>query len=451
MNQTLQPPHSPEAEEAVLGAIFIEPELFHRCCVILDAGEKEFFIIRNQWLWTAFSRLINAGKPVDLVTVTDELDDMGRLEEFGGPARIVLLMNASPHISNVEAYADIVHEKYIRRKMLETANAIANGAYDDSISLMDFSSQAAASLNANIRLIDNNTMVDIADAVRAADERNTRRAEEAKKGILPGIPSGLIDLDKKLGGGGFQQEALYEIVCRPGGGKTSFLLQVAQNAARHAVGVNVIRKHVAFFEMEMSKIQIVNRMISQRTGIDSQLLDVGAIPESKLADYYEALDNISNLDMFIDDRSGISPAYIRSRCEILASQRKLDMILVDYLALMKSGMRFSKTSEEVDFLARELKGIARDFKIPVLVAAQMNRSIEKRDRKSKPVMSDLNEGGEKDADAIIFIHHELDDNDKPTGMAELVIAKHRNGPLGDIPVIFRQNVTRFESAAKVRL
>jgi replicative DNA helicase len=440
-------PHNREAEEAVLGAVLITADVFHEVRLYLPAGGDEFYIHRCRFIWEAYERLTQKGSPIDFLLVAEELNKAGQLEEIGGPAYLTGLLNQTPTILHSVAYAGIVHEHYVRRKMLETANSIAEGAYNSGMSLLDFSSQSAAKLNATIRLASGSRMTSIEDAVRETDAEITKRGESDEP---VGIPSGLIDLDK-INGGGWREECLYLIACRPGSGKTSLLVQAGQYAARYPVKDRSVRKSVVFFELEMSKKQLVRRMISQRSGIDSQLLLTGKIPEDKYEAYYGAIDWLAGLDIHIDDTPSITPEQMRSQCEILSSQGLLDLIIVDYVGLMGTRQNFGdRISEKVNYCCRELKSISREFKVPVLAAHQMNRESERRDSDVKPTLADLMQGGEADPDGIFFIHHELRDK-KPTGKCDLVCGKNREGPQYDIPLIWKPAQQRFESAARMQI
>jgi len=439
-------PHSREAEEAVLGAVLISQDCFHEARVIIPAGGEEFYLHRCRFIWQAYERLVEKNSPIDLLLVSEELNKKGQLDEIGGPAYLMSLINQTPTTLHTEAYAGIIHEKHVRRQMITTANKIAEGAYSDK-GMEQVAAESTAALNETVRMADKSRMTSIADAIRETDDQITERGKLEEK---PGIPTGLIDLDNAFGGG-LQNGSLYLVSCRPGGGKTSLMLQIAQNAARYATRDKSVRKSVAIFELEMSKEQIVRRMISQRSGIDSQLLQTGRIPDDKYNEYYEALDWISGLDIHLDDTPSATPSYMRSQCEILASRGQLDLLILDYLGLARPGFRIDSAHERMDYICQEVKSIAREFNIPALAAHQMNRSIEKRDRKSKPLLSDLNEGGEKDPDTIFFVHHELNEDEKPTGKAELVIAKNREGPLIDIPVIWMSSRAKFESAVRMKL
>jgi replicative DNA helicase len=258
-----------------------------------------------------------------------------------------------------------------------------------------------------------------------------------------GVPTGLIDLDRLLGG--MQQSDLLIVAGRPGSGKTGFLLSVAKNAAmKH-------RKHVAIFSLEMSNEQLVQRLIAQETGIDTQRMRSGKFEESEWPLFTHAIDVMSEPMIFLDDTPAITPLQLHTKCRRLDMEHHLDLVIVDYLQLMSGETRSDNRVQEVSYISRKLKALARELKVPVLAAAQLSRSVEQRSDK-KPVLSDLRESGslEQDADIVMFIHHDQDqDNKEETGQVKttIMVAKHRNGPTKDIDIVFRTNLAKFENAA----
>jgi replicative DNA helicase len=428
----------------VIGAVLINPDVFHECRIHLGSGE-EFYIHRLRWIWQAYESMFSRKVPVDLLTLANELEAAGRLKEIGGPAYLTSLINQVPSSLNAASYAAIVHGFFIRRRMISAANKVAEIAYDQSIALDDGISQATHELSSAVAVQNNPRTHNIEDSLRRVD---AKIEERGKLSILPGIPTGLIDLDRLLGGGA-QDSDLLVIAGRPGKGKTALLLQLLLNAAYYKISDRVYKKRVVIFSLEMPEEQLVLRLIAQLSGINSQDLRSGKIPEIKIAHYIHALDYLSSLDIVIDDTPGVSPAYIRSRCEILNAERKLDAVFVDSLNLMRSGMNFKAPHIEVDYDATELKNLARELNIPVWAAHQMSRNVEYRGENSKPKLSDLRDGGEQPADVVMFIHHEKDENDQPTS-SSLIVDKHRNGPTDEIAVVFRGEQTKFESAFKPR-
>ena len=437
-------PHSREAEEAVVGAVLINPDVFHECRIHLSSGE-EFYIHRLKWIWEAYEQMFLRKVPVDLLTLGNELSASGQLQEIGGPAYLTSLVNQVPSSLNAASYAAIVHDNFVRRRMINAANKVAEIAYDTTIALDAGISQATHTLSGAVAFQNNPRTHNIEDSLRRVD---AKIEERGKLSILPGIPTGLVDMDKLLGGGA-QDSDLLLIAGRPGDGKTSLLLQILLNSAYYKVSDKVYKKRVVIFSLEMPEEQLVLRLLAQISGINSQDLRSGKIPDIKIAHYIHALDYLSSLDIVIDDTPGVSPAYIRSRCEILNAERKLDAVFVDSLNLMRSGMDFRKSHEEVDYNATELKNIARELSIPVWSAHQMNRGVEYRGSNSKPKLADLREGGEQPSDVVMFIHHEKNESERIVA-SYLVVDKHRNGPTDEIAVVFIGAQTKFESAFKSR-
>jgi len=443
---TVAPPHNREAEEGVLGSVLINPEIFHECRIHI-ASRDEFYIDRHKMIWDAYERMFANKIPVDLVTLTDELDNLGTLHEVGGPAYLTSMTNQVASSLNAPAYAQIVHDHYTRRKIINAANDITSVAYDEQVPMSEVSAKSTHSLSQAVASAANAHSHHINDSLKRVD---AKIEERGRIGFEPGIPTGLIDLDRILGGGA-QNSDLLLISGRPGDGKSAALFQFMRNAAWYKLNQKVYKNRVALFSMEMPEEQIVLRLLTQISGIDYQMLRSGKIQDADIPRYIHALEGLSCLDITIDDTPGVSPAYIRSRCEILNAERKLDAVFIDSLNLMRSGLNFKRSDQEVDYNATQLKNIAREFDIPVWCAHQMNRGKEQRGINSRPILADLREGGEQPADAVIFIYHEHDKDDpkRITG-SELIVAKQRNGPADYVCVVFLGAQTKFESAFRVR-
>lgn len=438
-----QVPHNRAAEEATIGAVMLDSNMFHECRLHIKSAE-EFYIHRHRMMWAAYEALFDQRKPVDLITLSEQLEKQGQLEDVGGSAYITSLLSQVAFTYNAPSYAEMVHKDFVRRQMLGAANKIATIVYDKTKELDDVISSSTHALSSAVLAGTPSRIHTISQAVSIVYDKIEERA---KAGLPPGIPTGFLDLDNLLGGGA-QNSDLYMVAGRPGKGKTAILFQMAVNAAYYKVEQKVYKKRVAIFSLEMPEEQVILRMIAQMTGIDFQQLRSGRIPELKISEYISAIDILSQLDIVIDDTPAISPAYVRSRCEILNSERKLDIVFLDSLNLMKSGLKFNRGDQEVDYNARELKNVAREFDIPVWVAHQMNRGIEHRSDNARPILADLQEGGEKDSDFVMFVYHDEDEIKKKINFSELIVGKHRNGPTANIPVVFIQNKTKFENATR---
>jgi replicative DNA helicase len=423
-------PYSIEAEEGVLGAVLIDSQIYYECKVNIKDKEN-FYIHKHRMVWQAYEELFKQKLPVDLLTVSEQLDRMGMLGDVGGPAYLMSLIAQVPSSLNAPAYAQIVRAHFVRREMINAANKIAQIAYDESIEIDKVIAESTRALSEAVSQGSTSKIRDISDGL---SELYDKIEERMKSGILPGIPTGLIDLDTMLGGGA-QNANLLVIAGRPGQGKTSILLQILKNSAYYKIVEKVYKKRCVIFSLEMSEEELLLGMLSQLSGIDSQSLRSGKVSDYQIAQYTPA----------------VSPAYIRMRCEILNAEEKLDLVVVDSLNLMVSGTKFNRPDQEVDYNSYALKNLAREMDIPVWCAHQMNRGIEHRSDDARPKLSDLNEGGEKAADVVIFIWHDKDEIKKIINGSELIVEKHRGGPTGTVPVVFKSENTKFENAYVSRM
>jgi replicative DNA helicase len=432
-------PYSREAEEAVLGAVLINPEAYYDVAQFIQADD--FYIHRNQWVWNVFTRLHELRSPIDFLTVTEQLDQQGQLAEVGGPAYLTALIQQVPTSMHAEAYAHIIEENSIRRKMLSSANQIARLAYNREQTLNTVIDEAEKSIFGLSERRNRNDLQPIQQVLSQyydhIDELSRRGSE------LYGVPTGLIDLDRLLGG--LQKSDLLIIAGRPGMGKTGFLLSIAKNAAQ------IHKKHVAIFSLEMSNEQLVQRLIAQETGIDTQRLRSGKLLEEEWPLFTQAIEVLSDTHIFLDDTPAITPLQLRTKCRRLHMEYQLDLVIIDYLQLMTGDTRNDNRVQEVSYISRNLKILARELNVPVLTAAQLSRAVEQRADK-KPVLSDLRESGslEQDADIVMFINRPdaMDKDSVKQNIAEIIVAKHRNGPThSGIELVFRSNLARFENAA----
>jgi len=431
-------PHNREAEEAVVGAVLINPEAYYDLAQFLQA--EDFYIHRHRWIWETFNRLHEHRTPIDFLTVTEELDKAGQLGEIGGPAFLTALLNQVPSSLHAEAYGRMVEATAIRRRMITAANQIASMAYDEHETVENVIEESEKSI---FNVSERRLRHDVLPISAVLSEYYDRIDELAKRpDEIFGVPTGFIDLDKMLGG--LQPSDLLIIAGRPGQGKTGFLLTVAKNAAL------IHKKHVAIFSLEMSNEQVVQRLVAQETGIDSQRLRSGKLTEDEWPLFTQSIEVLGDTHIFMDDTPAITPLQLRTKCRRLDMEYGLDLVLVDYLQLMSGDTRNDNRVQEVSYISRNLKVLARELKVPVLAAAQLSRAVEQRTEK-RPVLSDLRESGslEQDADIVMFIYRP-DQYEKDTvkqNVAEIMVAKHRNGPTGSIELIFRNNLAKFENAA----
>jgi len=431
-------PHSREAEEAVIGAVMINPEAYYDVASFLRSDD--FYIHRHRWIWETFTRLHERRIPIDFLTVSEELNQTGQLAEAGGPAYLTALINNVPTSLHAEAYGRMVEQTAIRRRMLSAANEIAKLAYQQENTVETVMDEAEKAI---FGVSERRTTRDLQKIQAVLTEYYERVDQLASRGEDTfGVPTGFIDLDRLLGG--MQPSDLLIVAGRPGSGKTAFILSAAKNAAQKH------KKHVAIFSLEMSNEQLVQRMIAQETGIDSQRLRTAKLEGEEWALLAHAIEVLSDTVIFLDDTPALTPMQIRTKCRRLHMEFQLDLILVDYLQLMSSGVRSENRVQEVSYISRNLKILARELNVPVLAAAQLSRAIEQRTDK-EPILSDLRESGslEQDSDIVMFIHRpELYEKDTmKQNIAQIKVAKHRNGPTGTIELIFRSHIAKFENAA----
>jgi replicative DNA helicase len=431
-------PHSREAEEAVVGAVLINPEAYYDVVQFLAADD--FYIHRHKWIWEAFTSLHEQRIPVDMLTLSEELDRKNQLAEIGGPGYLTSLVNQVPSSLNAESYGRIVEGHSIRRKMIDAANKIASIAYNEDSSVDHVMDEAEkAVFNVSERRLKH----DLQPISAVLSDYYDRIDDLAKRDDeIFGVPTGFVDLDKILGG--LQPSDLLIIAGRPGQGKSGFLLSIAKNAGL------THKKHVAIFSLEMSNEQVVQRLIAQETGIDSQRLRNGKLREDEWPLFTHAIEVFSDTHIYLDDTPAITPLQLRTKCRRLHMEFGIDLVMIDYLQLMGGDTRTDNRVQEVSYISRNLKVLARELNVPVLAAAQLSRAVEQRSDK-RPILSDLRESGslEQDADIVMFIYRP-DQYEKETdkqNVAEIIVSKHRNGPVGSVELIFRSALAKFENAA----
>jgi replicative DNA helicase len=437
------PPHSVEAEEAVLGSILIDPEAIFRIGALLQA--EDFYIIKNQWVWDACHTLHTRRQPIDFVTLTHELEIRNQLAEIGGAAFISHLINVVPTAIHAEGYGQIVARAANRRRLLQAASMIAQLAYDEGLDDDQINDRAEQSVLNARRLDGARGAVPVERAVAAYYDRIVFLYEH--RGEPLGVPTGLIDLDALLGG--LQKSDLIIVAARPGMGKTSLMLNITQQAAYR------FHQRVGVFSLEMSNDQIIERLVAQTSGIDSQRLRFGHLTETDWPVFVETASHLaSNGQVWFDDTPGLMIRQLCAKARRLHAEQGLDLLVIDYLQLMGSDSRSENRQQEVALISRSLKNLARELNIPILVASQLSRNVEQRQDK-RPVMSDLRDSGslEQDADVILFIYRDdvyNPDTEKPN-VAELIVAKQRKGPTGTIELYWRRTLTQFANAETIEV
>jgi replicative DNA helicase len=427
-------PHNVEAEQAVLGALLIDPDAIFKVNTFVRA--EDFYVERHRWMYDAVVTLHERREAVDFVTLCDELERREQLTELGGAAYITLLINATPTALNIEYYGHIVERTSTLRRLIGAAGEIAALAYEDTDDVNETVDRAEQILFGVSQQRIARDIRPIRDVISEYYDRVDYLFKH--KGETIGVPTGFKNIDKLLGG--LQKSDLLIVAARPGMGKTSLMLSVAQNAARK------YNQRVAIFSLEMSAEQLVQRLISAETGIDSQRLRIGNLREDEWPSFIQATGALSETMIFIDDTPSISAMQVRTKARRLYAEYGLDLLIVDYLQLMQSDRRIDNRVQEISLLSRALKGLARELNIPVVVASQLSRAVEQRNDKH-PMLSDLRESGsiEQDADIVMFIYRDdyySPETEQPN-IAEIIVSKHRNGPTGMVPLFFRKELAQF--------
>jgi replicative DNA helicase len=396
--------YSQDSEQAVLGCVLINPEAYFEVAPILRP--EDFYLIKHRWIWDAYAHLQEQRLPVDVLTVSKELERRSQLEEAGGVAYLTQLINTVPTSLHAEAYARIVQRDAMRRNLLEAASKIAKLAYEEARDVEEVVNEAEATVFAVSEQRLNRDLKHIGEVLRDYYHQVEYRLEH--QGELFGVPTGFVDLDKVLGG--LQKSDLLIIAGRPGSGKTGFMLSVAKNAAQ------LHRKRVAIFSLEMGNEQLVQRLMSQETGIDAQRLRLGQLREDEFPLFTHATNVLSDIPIYLDDTPALSPLQLRAKCRRIEQEYGLDLVIVDYLQLMQGdGRRQDNRVQEVSAISRGLKQLARELNVPVLAGAQLSRAVEQRQDK-RPMLSDLRESGCLTGDSLVT----LADSGARVPMRELV-------------------------------
>ena len=434
-------PNNRQAEEALIGSVLINADAFLEVAEYLHADD--FYIHRHRWIWEAFDRLSDRRVPMDLLTITEELDQMGYLGEIGGPAYLTALINQVPSSLHADAYGHIVEEAAIRRRVLDAANQIAKAAYEEGLTaevVLDTAEKAVFQVSER-RL--KRQVLPIGKIISKVYDHAEEASRESK---ATGSTTGFHDLDQLLGG--MQPSDLLIVAGRPGMGKSGYLLSLVRYVAGN------LEKHVAIFSLEMSNEQMVQRLIAQESGIDTQRMRSGEIREDEWPGFVRASEKVSEWNIYLDDTPALTPLQLRTRCRKLRMENRLDLVIVDYLQLMRSGERFDNRTLEVGHISQSLKVLARELNLPIFAAAQLSRAVEQRADK-RPTLSDLRESGaiEQDSDVVMFLYRpEMYAGDDPAlkGLAELIVAKHRNGPTGTVDLTFDAQLTKFKNVTNPR-
>jgi replicative DNA helicase len=429
------PPHNEEAEVSVLGAILLEKDAIIKVADII--APDDFYSDAHRIIYSNMVELFEKHQPIDLVTLTNKLKKNKSLEKVGGAGYISTLVNSVPSAANITHYAKIIADKALLRKLIESSSSITSLAYDekeDTSKVLDEAEQKifqVAEKHLKDKFIPIKNILE--DSFERIDELHKDKAK------LRGVPTGFKALDNILAG--LQASDLIVIAARPSVGKTSLALNMAENiAGRDGIPV-------ALFSLEMSKEQLVDRLLASEAKVDSWKLRTGNLNDDDFPKIGRAMATLSEAPLFIDDSPLINVLEMRTKARRLQSEKGLGLIIVDYLQLMQ-GKNLENRVQEISAISRELKGLARELSVPVMALSQLSRAVESRPDK-RPILSDLRESGsiEQDADVVMFIcRDELynSDTDKK-GIAEIIIRKHRNGPIGNVDLLFKQEQVAFRS------
>ncbi|MEK6598489.1 MAG: replicative DNA helicase [Gemmatimonadota bacterium] len=434
------PPWNPEAEQAVIGAMLIDQDAALRALELLD--HSMFYREGHRRVFRAMAALLERRVVIDYVTLRDELARRGELDEAGGVEYLAELVDVAPTAANLDFHAGIVRDKAILRRLIDTATGIITEAYAGRSSaneLLDTAESRVFHISQERR---DAGFTRIKEMLWPTMERIETLHRSGKK--ITGVPSGFVELDELTSG--FQKSELIIVAARPSMGKTAFCLNIATHAALENMGV-------AIFSLEMSKDALVQRMLCAEARVDSQLVRRGMLRDHDFTKLARAAGILQGCPIWIDDTPAQTLLEVRSKARRLKAESELGMIVVDYLQLMRSPEYSENRVQEISDISRSLKALARELEVPVVALSQLSRASEQRGGERKPILSDLRDSGaiEQDADVVIFIHrpemYQKEDSEGRSleGVAEILIAKHRNGPTGNLDLHFEKSITRFDN------
>ncbi|MCE7914527.1 MAG: replicative DNA helicase [Nitrosomonas sp. PRO4] len=439
------PPHSIESEQSVLGGLMLDNNAWDKVADIIT--DSDFYRQDHRQIYHHICKLIEQNRPADVITVAESLETSAELQTVGGLAYIGAIVQNTPSAANIRRYAEIVRERSIMRNLAQVGVEIADSAYNpagrSAANLLD-EAEAKVFEIAEEGARGKEGFVDIQPLLKQVVERIELLYSQDNPSNVTGIASGFHDLDQKTSG--FQPGDLIIVAGRPSMGKTAFSLNIAEHVALE------LNKPVAVFSMEMGGVQLAMRMLGSVGKLDQHKVRTGRLDDQDWPKLTHALGKLNEAPIFIDESAALNALEVRARARRLCRQYgELGLIVIDYLQLMSSASQGENRATEISEISRALKGLAKELKVPVIALSQLNRSLEQRPNK-RPVMSDLRESGaiEQDADVILFIYRdEVYNPDSPDkGIAEIIIGKQRNGPIGKIDLTFLGEYTRFESHAK---
>ncbi|MCI5057988.1 MAG: replicative DNA helicase [Flavobacteriales bacterium] len=436
------PPQAVELEEAVLGALMLEKEAVNDVIDVLSP--ESFYKETHQKIFASVQELFQRSEPIDILTVTESLRKKGELDFVGGPYFISQLTNRVASAANVEFHARIIAQKYIQRELIRISTDTIKLAYEDTTDVFDLLDKAESDLfkvaEGNIRKNYDKMSTLVHQAVKQIEELSNQ--EEG----VSGVPSGFANVDRVTSG--FQKSDMIILAARPGMGKTAFVLSLARNVAVE------FNKGVAVFSLEMSSLQLVNRLIASETELSAEKLKKGNLAPHEWEQLNAKLNRLSDAPIFIDDTPALSIFELRAKCRRLKAQHDIQLIIIDYLQLMTAGGdNKGNREQEISTISRSIKSIAKELDVPIIALSQLSRAVETRGGDKRPQLSDLRESGaiEQDADLVTFIYRpeyynltEDENGNSTLGRAELIIAKHRNGALENVPLRFISHLAKFE-------
>lgn len=439
------PPQDENAEKSLLGALILNSELLPEILTIIKP--RDFYDERHGAIFQAMADLYDQHKPVDLLTLRTELKETKKLKDIGGVPYLTELSNFVPAASHAKAYAEIIEKTSVRRRLIKAGTNIAEKAYEDDANATNLIGEAERELFEVSDKIVKSDYVAMDELLADAFDRIEEL--QKNKGVLRGLKTGFHDLDKKTAG--FQKGDLIIVGARPAMGKTTF----AQNLAYNIASIN--KKGVLFFSMEMAANEIIDRMISDVSGVDNWKMRTGNLSDEEFAKIGDALGEMDEIPIYIDDTSSMTIVELRNKARRAMHDHNIGIIIIDYLQLIQGSDRYKgQRVQEVTEISRGLKILARELEIPVVALAQLSRNVTGRDD-PRPVLSDLRESGsiEQDADLVMFLHRpdyykQNDDNYEETHITELLVAKHRHGAVGKIELYFHPELLRFMSLDKTR-
>lgn len=444
MEQGKLPPQALDLEQAVLGAMMLEMSAVNHAIDILH--EESFYKEAHQRIFGCIRKLFQSGDPIDILTVTNGLKSSGDLDFVGGPYYISQLTNKVASTANIEFHARIIAQKYIQRELIRISGEVIKEAFEETTDVFDLLDRAENNL---FHVAEGNIRKNY-DRVNNVMKEAIDQIEAARKNVdgVSGVPSGFKELDRVTSG--WQRSDMIVIAARPGMGKTAFVLSMARNMA---VDHNV---PVALFSLEMSSVQLVQRLIASETEISAEKLRKGSLEDHEYEQLHQRIGKLTEAPIFIDDTPGLSVFELRAKCRRLKAQHGIDVVVIDYLQLMTGGGNDSKSGnreQEISTISRSIKGIAKELNIPIIALSQLSRNVENRGGDKQPTLSDLRESGaiEQDADIVSFIYRpeyygftEHPKDGAPTaGLGELIIAKHRNGALETVRMNFIGRLAKF--------